>query len=199
MPIGGKTVRLTRTRTTARKFRMRIHPVVKTACKTVLTVKAAGSDDPNLALADNCFLYDHQDPKEKVQWAGQTFPVPIDLQPYLQGKATAQGWEVASARLKQQAAAVELVPGTYVVRIQSGDFSFWSDGQKEPFVLLRISGGEFVNLSTGVKTSETFASLNGYADTLTLKVTKTTTVFAFFLDCIKRDNRGSVMVAFLKA
>jgi len=198
MPISRKTKRLTKTRTTASRTRMRIQPVVKTACKTVLTVKGVGSDDPNLALADNCFLYDHQDPKEKVQLSNQTLPVPPDLQPYLQGKTSAHGWEVASARFKQQAAAVELEPGTYIVRIESGGFTFWSDGPTEPFVLLRISG-EFVNLSTGVKTWQTFASLNGYGDTLTLEVIKTTTVFAFFLDCFKRDNKGDVMLAFLKA
>lgn len=94
----------------------------------------------------------------------------------------------------------KLNKGTYVVKIRKGGFSFWAGERKlEPFVIVILRGGLFKNLATGIETSKTIETLNGFNDTITLKVEKTTTFHAFFLDRHNADNRGKVELSILQA
>ena len=101
--------------------------------------------------------------------------------------------------LQNEAASAILEPGMYVLRIQSGAFSYGNGAAKEPFVLLWIYGGKFKNLKTGELTGATWSSLNGYDDTITLKVEEKSTVSALFLDTNKQDNSGEIVVSILDA
>jgi hypothetical protein len=103
--------------------------------------------------------------------------------------------------LQNTANTTELEPGTYVIRINSGDFSYWTQDKKfpaEPWVLLWVYGGEVRNKKTNKLVGCTWSSLNGYDDTLTLDVLKTTKISALFFDTHKEDNEGEVTLAILK-
>lgn len=101
--------------------------------------------------------------------------------------------------LEKTAASQTLTPGTYVVRIKQGNFSFWGKGiRAEPFVLIWMHGGSFINKATGVSTSATWSALNGVDDTLTVQVVKTTTLYGLFIDSNNRDNSGQVTLSILK-
>jgi len=105
-------------------------------------------------------------------------------------------WE----ELESKASFIELEPGTYVIRIQSGIYSFWNSGDEmAPFVLLWIHGGRFKNLDTGVETKATLKSLNSYHDTMVIEVKIATNLYAFFLDSYSAENRGEVSLSVLKA
>ena len=69
----------------------------------------------------------------------------------------------------------------------------------EPFVLIWIHGGKFVNFKTNVETTATWSSLNGYDDTITLEVKETTTVSALLIDVYEEDNSGEITVSILDA
>ncbi|MGK7900737.1 MAG: hypothetical protein AB4352_04865 [Hormoscilla sp.] len=99
--------------------------------------------------------------------------------------------------LQKIAAAATLEPGTYVLRLNSGNFSYGPDDKGEPFVLLWIYGGKFTDLQTGNETIATWESLNGYSDTVTLEVKETVTVNALFIDTNKSDNTGQVSLSIL--
>lgn len=107
-----------------------------------------------------------------------------------------QGWMEA---LQNQAASAKLEPGKYVLRIDSGTFSYGDNRVQEAFVLIWISGGKFINYKTNVETSATWSSLNGYDDTITLEVKETTNVSALLLDVYKHDNSGVITVSILDA
>ena len=101
--------------------------------------------------------------------------------------------------LQNQAASTTLEPGTYVLRIKSGGFSYGSGLPSEPFVLLWIYGGKFVNLKTNVETVATWSSLNGYDDTLTLEVKEKITVNVVLIDVYGEDNSGEMVISILDA
>lgn len=103
-------------------------------------------------------------------------------------------------KLEQTAASTKLNPGLYVIRIKSGSFNYWGDANKpsEPLVVLWIHG-KFINLKTNVEVPATWSTLNGYDDTLTLKVLETTTVSALFFDTNVKDNAGEVVISILPA
>ena len=93
-----------------------------------------------------------------------------------------------------------LNPGTYVIRIHSGTFSYWTDHpdfEPEPWVILWLSGGRFINQRTNIEVSTTWTTLNGYNDALKLEVIEATTICAFFLDTYKDDNSGQVTLSIL--
>jgi len=77
-----------------------------------------------------------------------------------------------------------LEPGTYLIKIESGTFNSGSssDEEGEPIVLLWIYGGKVINQKTYVEVQTTWSSLNGYDDTLVLKVLETSTLCALFFD-----------------
>jgi hypothetical protein len=99
--------------------------------------------------------------------------------------------------------SITLDPGTYLVRINQGAFSYWKDNTQqlftpEPWVLLWIYGGKFTNKNTGVEVGATWVSLNGYDDVLVLDVAETTTIAGLFLDTYAKDNAGQVTLSILK-
>ena len=103
--------------------------------------------------------------------------------------------------LQTPANSTQLEPGTYVIRIEKGAFSYWANNQQfapEPWVLLWIYGGCVVNKKTNVKVGATWSSLNGYNDTLTLDVLETTTLCGLFFDTHKADNSGEITLSILK-
>ncbi|NEP80641.1 MAG: hypothetical protein F6K17_23685 [Okeania sp. SIO3C4] len=101
--------------------------------------------------------------------------------------------------LQNEAASATVEPGIYVLRIKSGAFSYGGGMPAEPFVLLWIYGGKFVNLKTNVETTATWSSLNGYDDTMTLEVKETATISALLLDVYEKDNSGEIVVSILDA
>ncbi|MGB3536374.1 MAG: DUF4912 domain-containing protein [Microcoleaceae cyanobacterium] len=89
-----------------------------------------------------------------------------------------------------------LEPGIKIIRIKSGAFGYSAnDSNREPFVLLWISGGKFINKKTNIPVNSTWSSLNGYAETLTLEVLEQTTLSAFFFDTNPEDNEGTVTLS----
>lgn len=99
--------------------------------------------------------------------------------------------------LQKVAAEATLEPGTYVLRINSGNVSYGPEDNGKPFALLWIYGGKFIDLQTGSQNIATWETLNGYGDTITLEVKKTVTVNALFLDTNKADNKGQVSISIL--
>lgn len=103
--------------------------------------------------------------------------------------------------LQSGANSTKLEPGIYVVRINQGSFSYGSDQEKfpgEPFVLIWIYGGKFINKKTNLEVGATWSTLNGFDDTLTLEVKETTTISGLFLDTYERDNTGEITLSILK-
>ena len=103
--------------------------------------------------------------------------------------------------LQSTANSTQLEPGTYVIRIERGAFSYRTEKQKfadEPWVMLRIYGGTVVNKKTGTKVGSTWTSLNGYDDSLTLDVLETTTLCGLFFDTHEHNNSGEVTLSILK-
>ncbi|KOP26939.1 hypothetical protein AMR41_06120 [Hapalosiphon sp. MRB220] len=94
----------------------------------------------------------------------------------------------------------ELKPGIQVIRIRKGSFDYvQGDTQKgEPIVMLWIYGGKFKNLKTNIEVPAGWSTLNGYDDTLTLAVSETSTLCAFFFDVEVGDNDGDVTVSVIK-
>ncbi|MEO0688569.1 MAG: hypothetical protein AAFY76_26770, partial [Cyanobacteria bacterium J06649_11] len=93
---------------------------------------------------------------------------------------------------------VELKPGNYKIRIQSGNASYWSDDKKfnlEPWALIWAKGGKFTTKLAGVEVEESWCSLNGLKDEIILEVKEKTSVTGFFFDTYKEDNEGQIVLA----
>ncbi len=92
-----------------------------------------------------------------------------------------------------------LEPGTNLIKIESGAFSYREGNDVgEPLVLLWIYGGSVINQKTNVPVSATWVSLNGYDDLLTLDVKESTTLCAFFFDTHLNDNNGEVHLSVVR-
>ncbi|MEM7771073.1 MAG: hypothetical protein AAGA75_15365 [Cyanobacteria bacterium P01_E01_bin.6] len=105
------------------------------------------------------------------------------------------------AALQTTANSTQLDPGTYIIRIEKGAFSYWTENQQfspEPWVLLWIYGGIVINKKTNSKVGTTWSSLNGYDDALTLDVLETATLCGLFFDTYKADNAGEITLSILK-
>lgn len=103
--------------------------------------------------------------------------------------------------LQNTANSMKLEPGTYVVRINQGAFNYWADKPDfpgEPWVLLWIYDGKFINKKTNIEVGCTWTSLNGFDDTVTLEVLETTTLCGLFFDTYAQDNTGTVTLSILK-
>jgi hypothetical protein len=105
------------------------------------------------------------------------------------------------AEIQNTGVNTELQPGVYVIRIRKGSFDYiQGDVNKgEPIVMLWIYGGKFKNLKTNVEVPAGWSTLNGYDDTLTLAVSETATLCAFFFDVEVGDNDGDVTISVIKA
>lgn len=107
-------------------------------------------------------------------------------------------WSPAPS-LNHEPATIKLERGTHILRIESGEWSFFPTGAAaEPFVMLWVAGGRQKDLKTGIETPLTVRTLNGYGDTLMLEVIEPTELKAFFLDSDPSDNAGSVHVRVLE-
>ncbi|MEM9539756.1 MAG: substrate-binding domain-containing protein [Cyanobacteria bacterium P01_E01_bin.42] len=106
------------------------------------------------------------------------------------------------AYLESGANTFELDPGVYVIRIESGAFNYWPEFQQkfagEPWVLLWLYGGKFINKKTNLPVACSWSALNGYDDTLTLEVLETIKLSALFFDTYKDDNEGQITLSILK-
>jgi len=102
--------------------------------------------------------------------------------------------------LQSQDNFTTLEPGRYVIRINRGAFSYWKDAPQfteEPWVLLWIHGGQFINKQTQTTVDSTWVTLNGYNDALALQVIETTTLCGMFMDTHKESNGGQVKLSVL--
>lgn len=98
----------------------------------------------------------------------------------------------------QVAATYSLDPGSYILRIKAGTFSYGNDSPSEPWVLLWIYGGQVSNLKTGVWVNGTWSTLNGYADTLSLEVDEPAQLCAFFIDTFPENNTSAVTLSVIR-
>ncbi|WP_293062825.1 DUF4912 domain-containing protein, partial [Okeania sp. SIO2B3] len=102
--------------------------------------------------------------------------------------------------MQETAVSETLEPGIYIVRIKSGTFCYGSNicPSGEPFVLLWIFGGKVKNKKTNIPVGQTWSTLNGSHETLTLEVLETTTLYALFVDTYPDDNNGELTVSVAK-
>ncbi|MBP0016356.1 MAG: hypothetical protein J7647_02215 [Cyanobacteria bacterium SBLK] len=106
------------------------------------------------------------------------------------------------ASLESGSNTLELDPGVYVIRIESGLFNYWPQFQQkfagEPWVLLWFYGGKFINKKTNLEVGCSWSALNGYDDTITIEAIDTIKLSALFFDTYKDDNEGQITLSILK-
>jgi len=108
--------------------------------------------------------------------------------------------EAQIAALQTVANTITLEPGRYVIRIHDGEFNYWSGNPEftgEPWVILWLYGGEFINKKTGVPVGCTWTSLNGYDEALNVEVLSPTTLCGLFFDTYGQDNSGKITLSIL--
>lgn len=100
--------------------------------------------------------------------------------------------------IQDKGVSVKLEPGTNIVKLREGSFSY-ADGQTaEPVVLLWIYGGKVINKKTNVEVGATWASLNGFDDALVMDVVEPATLCAFFFDTHVSDNQGELTLSVVR-
>lgn len=99
--------------------------------------------------------------------------------------------------IQDNGVSVKLNPGTNVVKLSEGDVSYTTGtgAKAEPWVLLWIYGGKVVNQQTNVQVVATWASLNGYDDSLVLDVIESATLCAFLFDTSTGNHSGELTLA----
>lgn len=99
--------------------------------------------------------------------------------------------------IQDKGVSVPLHPGTNIVKLLEGDtpYTTGTGTRAEPWVLLWIYGGKMVNSQTGVEVVATWASLNGYKDSLTLDVIEPATLCAFLFDTSTGNHSGELTLA----
>ncbi len=104
--------------------------------------------------------------------------------------------------IQAKGVTIDLTTGVHVARIRKGSFDYIKNdpnGQKgEPLVMLWIYGGKFKNLKTNKVVPAGWSTLNGYDDTVTLAVSESSKLCAFFFDTEIGDNDGKVTVSVVK-
>jgi hypothetical protein len=93
------------------------------------------------------------------------------------------------------AVSTQLEPGINIVKIRSLAGGRSAALASEPWVLLWIYGGKVINQQTHVEVQATWASLNGYADVLTLEVKEAAQLCAFFFAAQPHGHDGSVTLS----
>ena len=99
--------------------------------------------------------------------------------------------------IQNNGVSVTLTPGTNIVKLlkDSVPYTTGTGAKAEPWVLLWIYGGKFINKQTGVEVVATWASLNGYDDTLTLDVIETATLCGFLFDTSTGNHSGELTMS----
>ncbi len=117
-------------------------------------------------------------------------------------------WKLKQAQLNQIKQESDnfttLPPGEYTITIREGEITYWETDAKfqlEPWALIWIKGGKFIpeypSQDQAAAVSESWCSLNGRQDKdkVTLKVLEETTLFGLFVDTVKEDNQGQIILA----
>ena len=96
--------------------------------------------------------------------------------------------------IQDNGVSVQLSSGTNIVKLQEGDSAYTTGTgtNAEPWVLLWIYGGKVVNQQTNVEVVATWASLNGYEDSLVLDVVEPATLCAFLFDTSTGNHSGEL-------
>ncbi|MBE9063657.1 hypothetical protein [cf. Phormidesmis sp. LEGE 11477] len=105
--------------------------------------------------------------------------------------------KLLSQLTQQNVNSLTLTPGNYRFNIRESTASYWSEEKKfqlEPWAILLIQGGKFINNLTNAEISESWCSLNSLQDYFILEVKETTTVSGFFFDTYKEDNEGQIIL-----
>lgn len=100
--------------------------------------------------------------------------------------------------IQDQGVSVKLEPGTNIVKLREGSFSYTDSKTAEPVVLLWIYGGKVINKKTNVEVGATWASLNGFDDALVMDVVEPATLCAFFFDTYTADNEGELTLSVVR-
>lgn len=100
--------------------------------------------------------------------------------------------------IQNQGVSVHLEPGTNIVKLREGSFSYAAGLTAEPVVLLWIYGGKVINKKTNVEVGATWASLNGFDDALVMDVVEPATLCAFFFDTEITDNEGELTLSVVR-
>ncbi|MEM1255596.1 MAG: hypothetical protein AAGI69_24420 [Cyanobacteria bacterium P01_H01_bin.21] len=85
--------------------------------------------------------------------------------------------------IQNNGVSVTLKPGTNIVKLLENNtpYTIGTGAKAEPWVLLWIYGGKFINKKTNVEVVSTWASLTGYDDSLTIDIVESATLCAFLL------------------
>lgn len=99
--------------------------------------------------------------------------------------------------IQDNGVSVTLKPGTNVVKLRESDVSYTTGtGSKaEPWVLLWIYGGKVINRKSNVEVVATWASLNGYGDSLVMDVIESATLCAFLFDTNTGNHSGELTLS----
>lgn len=99
--------------------------------------------------------------------------------------------------IQDNGVSITLNSGTNVVKLRENDKPYLTGigTRAEPWVLLWIYGGKVVNTKTNVEVVATWASLNGYDDTLTLNVIEPATLCAFLFDTSTGNHSGELTLS----
>ena len=100
--------------------------------------------------------------------------------------------------LQDTGVSVSLEPGTNIVKLREGSFSYAEGQAAEPVVLLWIYGGKVINKKTNIEVGATWASLNGFDDALVMDVVESATLCAFFFDTHVTDNQGELTLSVVR-
>jgi len=144
-------------------------PLVETGAIAGAALTAAHSpDSADLIPSDVASApLDEQDGEQQA-------PEPAPATEYMTVDNRAHCFVMDPARLQQMQEVAVRYPldnGHYKIFIESGSFDYQapSGHPGEPWVLLWIYGGQFINQKTRVPVSATWSTLNGYHDSLTLR------------------------------
>lgn len=99
--------------------------------------------------------------------------------------------------IQDRGVSVNLSPGTRVIKLLKNDtpYTTGTGARAEPWVLLWIYGGKVVNSQTNVEVVATWASLNGYTDSLTIEVIEPATLCAFLFDTSTGNHSGELTLS----
>ncbi|MEM9265327.1 MAG: hypothetical protein AAGA46_07360 [Cyanobacteria bacterium P01_F01_bin.13] len=99
--------------------------------------------------------------------------------------------------IQDKGVSVQLTPGTNLVKLLEGDVTYTAGtGDKaDPWILLWIYGGKFINRQTNVEVVATWASLNGYDDSLVIDVIEPATLCAFLFDTSTGNHSGELTLS----
>ena len=99
--------------------------------------------------------------------------------------------------IQDKGVSVTLNPGTNVVKLLENEtpYSTGTGAQAEPWILLWIYGGKVINKKTNVEVVATWASLNGYDDSLTMDVIEPATLCAFLFDTSTGNHSGELTLS----